>query len=262
MDAHVPQRKGVVRLKLAALLQRWPVWLPAMVWMLLLACLPWWVGLPLLLACVATQAARLPRLQRYGGVLRRALRWGFAGLLVASYLAFGQHALGLTLTMLAALVGFSLLVLLESWQDRKPQRNAAVARAAPEWNELALARVGPTDTLIELQPPHWLALDGASTDGVPADVATVSAGNYRVGKKAHIQNVEARLSVAPGQRWLAWPMTARRGVVLYDRAHGRQYRLRGWELYGWQADKAWLSRSEDQPPLALSHVLGQDQHEE
>jgi len=241
-----------VRLTPTGLLHRWPVWLPAMAWMLLLACLPWWAGWPLLLACAVIQAARVPRLQRYRSVLRHLLRWGLVGALAASYLAFGRQALGMTVIMLAALVGFSLLVLLESWQDRKPQRNSVVAAAAPEWNELALAPIGPADTLIELQPPAWRAVDESATD-----VRMTAAHRCCIGAETHIENVEPQVSESPGRRWMALPVTAWRGVVLYDRAHDKQYRLRGWQLYGWHAEEAWLSSGEDRPPWALSHVLGQ-----
>jgi hypothetical protein len=261
VDAYVPQRQGVVRLSLAAQLHRWPGWLLAIGWALLLACVPWWIGLPLLLALAAMQLARVPRLLGYTGTIRRALRWGLAGLLIASYRAFGGHALGLTLTLLAALVGFSLLVLLESWQDHKPMRSASIASASPDWNEMALASIGPSAAIIELHPPTWLALEGL-TAAVPTDFAKISENHWRVGSQATVDHVEPRLSMAPGQRWMAFPMTAERGVVLYDRAHDRQYRLRGWHLYGWHAEEAWLTRGEDQAPLALSHVLGQDQVEE
>jgi len=155
--------------------------------------------------------------------------------------------------MLAALVGFSLLVLLESWQDRRSQRNAALAAASPEWREMAMAPVGPAETLIELLPPTWLPLDGGA-----ADIRMIDAHRCRIDADARIEQIEPQLSMAPGQRWLAMPMTAWQGVVLYDRAHRKQYRLRGWQLYGWHADEAWLNRHDDQPPLALSHVLGQD----
>lgn len=256
MDAHVPQCQGVVRLSFAASGRRWPAWSLAIAWALLLGVMPWWAGLPLLLGLAAIQLIRLPRLQRYHHVLRRALRWGFAGLLVASYRAFDNHGLGLTLTALAALAGFSLLVLLESWQDHTPRRSAAAA-ASPEWSELALAPIGPADTLIELQAPCWIALDGTSPE-LPADIRMSDKHNCRIGAQTHIGPVEPQVSIAPGERWFAWPMTAWRGVVLYDRAHDRSYRLRGWQLYGWHAGEAWLSRAEDQPPLALSHVLGQD----
>lgn len=253
MDAHVPQCQGVVRLRLAALRSGWPAHLLAIAWMVLLACLPWWTGLPLLLALAAIKLARWPYLQPYGDILRRALRWGLAGLLIASYLAFDRRALGLILTMLAALAGFSLLVLLESWQDRRSQRNAVLAADSPEWREMALAPIGPADTLIELQPPTWLPLGDGATD-----VRMIDAHRCCIGADVRIDNIEPQLSMAPGLQWMAMPMTAWRGVVLYDRDHNKQYRLRGWQLYGWHVGEAWLSHGDDQPPLALSHVLGQD----
>jgi hypothetical protein len=261
VDAHLPQRQGVVRLSRMLKAHGWSTWLLAIVWALLLASMPWWIDLPLLLGLAAIQAAPLPRWQVYGQIIRLALRWGLAGLLIASYRALGHHPSVLVITLLAALIGFSLLVLLESWQDHKTLRNPAVAAAAPEWKELALAPVGPAGVVIELQPPAWLELDGAR-DGMPGDVSWIGRRSCQVGVRARIDQVEPRMSVAPGQGWLAWPMSAGRGVVLYDRAHERQYRLRGWQLYGWHAGEAWLSRGEDQPPLALSHVLGQDQREE
>jgi hypothetical protein len=261
VDAHVPQRKGVVRLSLAAQLRRWPFWLGAVAWGLLMACMPWWIDLPLLLALAATQWAQVPRLRPYGGIVRRALRWGFAGLLVASYRAFGGHALGLTFTLLVALLGFSLLVMLESWQDRKPVRSKALADEAPEWQDMALAPVGPAAVIIEVSAPVWTALDGPDPH-LPADMTQLGEHSWRVGGHARLDHVEPRVSIAPEQGWLAFPIAAGRGVVLYDLAHDRQYRLRGWQLYGWHAQEAWLTRSEDQAPLALSHVLGQDSVEE
>lgn len=257
MDAHVPQRQGVVRLTFAASGRRWPAWLLAIAWTLLLGLMPWWAGLPLWLGLVVIQAIGLPRLQRYHRTLRYALRCGLAGLLIVAYRTFDNHGLGLTLTALAALAGFSLLVLLESWRDHKPRRSVAAAAASPEWSELALAPIGPANTLIELRAPCWIALDGASP-ALPADVSILDKHNCLIGAQTHIGPVELQVSIAPSERWFAWPMTAWRGVVLYDRAHDRSYRLRGWQLYGWHAGEAWLSRDEDQPPLALSHVLGQD----
>ncbi|HTV87219.1 MAG TPA: hypothetical protein VME63_17620 [Dyella sp.] len=261
MDAHVPQRQGVVRLSLAATVRRWPSWWWAIAWGLLLACLPWWIDLPPLLALAAIQWAQVPRLRRFAAVFRRALRWGFAGLLVASYRAFGGHVLGLTLTLLVALLGFSLLVLLESWRERKPRRDAALAAASPEWRELALAPVGPIPAIIELNVPVWINPEGDLGD-LPMDVTRLGEDSWRVGERFTVERVQARVSIAPGQRWLAFPIAAGRGVVLYDRDHDRQYRLRGWQLYGWHAQEAWLTRSEDHAPLPLSHVLGQDRAEE
>lgn len=241
----------------------WPARLLAIAWGLLLVCLPWWIDLPLLLGLALMQAMHGPRWQHASHLLRLALRWGLAGLLGATYRALQLQSpqLALTLTLLIALTGFSLLVLLESWQRHTLLRNPAVAAATPEWSELALAPVGPAAEIIELQAPTWLE-PGSVSDGIPGDVRWIDADSCRIGERIRIDHVEPRVSVAPGQHWLAWPITAGRGVVLYDRAHERQYRLRGWQLYGWRAGEAWLSRGEDQPPLALSHVLGHDQPEE
>jgi hypothetical protein len=261
VDAHVPQRKGVVRLSHAVQKRGWSAWLLAIAWMLLLACLPWWIDLSLLLGCAAVQAVHLPRLHRYQRILRSALRWGFAGLLIATYRALDVHALALTLTLLVALVGFSLLVLFESWQDRKPLRNKAMAAALPEWREMAMSATGPAAEVIELQPPVWLPL-ADSAEAASMGVSWIPEGRCRIGADGFVDHVEPTISIAPGQGWLAFPVAPGRGVVLYDCATHRQYRLRGWQLYGWHAGEAWLSRSEDQPPIALSHVLGLDQREE
>jgi hypothetical protein len=258
VDAHVPQRKGVVRLNLAAQLRRWPSLILATAWALLLACMPWWIGVPLLLALSIAQLLRIPRLQQYSTVIRRALHWGFVGVLVASYRAFGGHALGLTYTLLVALVGFSLLVLLESWQKRKPLRDAALAAESPEWRDMAMAPVGPSAVIIELEPPTWVMLGDPSIDA-KFRVEPAADHSYRVGKDTKIHNVEPQICLSRGQRWAAWSMTAGRGVVLYDRVHDKAFRLRGWQLFGWHVDEAWLTRGDDQAPLALSHVLGQDQ---
>ena len=250
-----------MRLKFAESGRRWPAWLPAIAWMLVLAAVPWWTGLPLLLGFAAIRASRLPRLQRYDGRLGHALRWGLAGGLIAGLRTIDDYRLGLIGIALAALAGFSLLAALESWLARKSRRSTVAAAPIPEWRELALAPIGPAGTMIELQAPTWVALDEGAAD-VPDDVRMDGASSCAVGALTRIDNVQSQLCVAPGLRWLAWPMAARRGLVLYDRNHDKQYRLRGWQLYGWHAEEAWLSRSEEQPPLALSHVLGQDQREE
>lgn len=261
MDAHVPQRKGVVRLKLAAHRRRWPSLILAIAWALLLALMPWWIGAPLLLAFVIAQLTRVPRLQRYSCIIRRALRWGFAGVLIASYRAFGGHALGLTFTLLVALVGFSLLVLLESWQNRKPLRDATLAAESPEWREMAMAPVGPSAVIIELESPAWMAPSDLPV-GATFHVERITDQSYRVGKDTKIRHVEPQICLSKGRGWAAWPMTAGPGVVLYDLARDKAFRLRGWQLFGWRGDEAWLTRGDDQPPLALSHVLGQDHIDE
>lgn len=257
MDAHVPQCKGVVRLKPATPRRRWPGLILAIAWTLLLACMPWWIGVPLLLALAMAPLTHVPPLQHYSGLIRHALRWGLVGVLIASYRAFGGHALGLTYTLLAALVGFSLLVCLESWQKRKPLRDAALAAESPEWREMALAPVGPSAVLIEIDPPAWKALGDPSIDA-RFRIERIADDSYRVGNETKIHHVEPRICVSTAQGWIAWPMTAGRGIVLYDHARDKTVRLRGWQLFGWRGDEAWLTRGDDQAPLALSHVLGQD----
>jgi hypothetical protein len=257
VDAHVPQRKGVVRLTAAAQRRRWPGFTLAIAWTLLLALLPWWIGVPLLLALAIAQLTRAPRLLPYTRIIRHGLRWGFAGVLAAAFRAFGGHALGLTYTLLVALVGFSLLVLLESFQKRKPLRDAALAAESPEWREMAMAPVGPSVIIIEIEPPRWIACS-EMPDDASLHVESVGDHSYRVGVKTNIHNVEPRLCQSAAQGWAAWPITAGRGVVLYDRSRDRSFRMRGWQLFGWHGDEAWLTRGDDQPPLALSHVLGQD----
>jgi hypothetical protein len=261
VDAHVPQRKGVVRLNLAAQRRRWPSLILAIAWALLLALVPWWIGAPLLFALVIAQLAHVPRLQHYSGVIRHALRWGFAGVLIASYRAFGGDALGFTFTLLVALAGFSLLVLLESWQQRKPLRDAALAAESPEWREMAMAPVGPSAVIIEVEAPIWIAPDELP-NGATFRIERITDHSYLVGGDTKIHHVEPRICLSKGQGWVAWPMTAGRGVVLYDLAGDRTFRLRGWQLFGWRGEEAWLTHGEDQPPLALSHVLGQDHIDE
>jgi hypothetical protein len=261
VDAYVPQRKGVVRLSRIIQQRRWSAWLLTIAWTLLLAWMPWWIDLPLLLGCAAVQAAHLPKLHHYSGIIRSALRWGFVGLLIAVYRALDTHISALTLTLLAALVGFSLLVLFESWQHRKPLRNKAMAAALPEWRDMAMSSTGPVATVIELQPPTWLPLVD-SAEAASMGVSWIREDRCRIGSDRIIDHIEPSISIAPGQGWLALPMTPGRGVVLYDRSTHHPYRLRGWQLYGWHAGEAWLSRGEDQPPIALSHVLGLDQLEE
>jgi hypothetical protein len=257
VDAHVPQRKGVVRLNLAVLWRRWPSLILAIAWTLLLACVPWWMGVPWLLALAIAQLTHAPRLQHYNVLIRLALRWGLVGVLIASFRAFGGHALGLTYTLLVALVGFSLLVCLESWQKRTPLRDAALAAESPEWRDMAMAPVGPSAVIIEIDPPMWMVPDDPSIDA-SFRVECMTDHSYRVGNDTKIQHVEPQVCMSTKRGWVAWPMTAGRGVVLYDRARDKAFRLRGWQLFGWRGDEAWLTRGDDQAPLALSHVLGQD----
>ncbi|MEW9624006.1 hypothetical protein [Rhodanobacter geophilus] len=225
--------------------------------MLLLAILPWWLDLPLLVACVPALLWRGGPLQAQAWLLRRALRWGLPGLLLAILRVFGADALAWLLTLLAALAGFSLLVLLENWLDRGRRREPSPS-AADEWPELAMAPIGPAATIIELQPPRWRPLEGGLVDPLGGelhgcDEAVLLADGSR------LYGVEPCCDFAGDGRWLVFPVAKHRGVLLLDRRHDRRHRLRGWQLAGWHEGQPWLSRDEERMPLAISHVLGRDE---
>lgn len=262
MAAHVPQRPGVVRLSADHPQRRWPPWLPALCWLLLLATLPWWLGLPLLLVCVAALLWRPAAWPLTQPVWRRALRWGLPGMLLAVLRAAGVDALGWLTTLLAALAGFSLLVLLENWLDRARSRAAAqaasTAASTAEWPQLALAPVAPPATIIELDPVVWHELrDGALTDPLGGTLAW-QGDALQLPDGGSVAGVEPRCAHAADGRWLALPLARQRGVLLIDRQRGRRHRLRGWQLAGWHAGRPWLARDEEHAPLDIAHVLGRD----
>lgn len=254
MDAHVPQRKSVVRLSEPGPGRRWPAWLPALAWLLLLACLPWWLGLPLLLACTF---ALLWHIGPPAALLRRGLRWGLAGLLLAILRGFGAGLLAWLWSLLAALAGYSLLVLLESWLDRGRPREASHAPAG-EWPELALAPLGPAAAIIELRPPQWHPLEEGVADPLGG---TLRRGDEAVqlADGSRLYGVEPCCDFGADGRWLALPLARQQGLLLLDRRHDRRHRLRGWQLAGWYAGQPWLARDEERMPLALAHVLGRDE---
>lgn len=257
MAAHVPQRAGVVRLSAPVPGRRWLTWLPALAWLLLLTCLPWWLDLPLLLACALALLWRTGQLAAHTPWLRRGLRWGLPGLLLAVLRAFGADALAWLLTLLAALAGFSLLMLLENWLDRGRPREPSPA-ATDEWPELALAPIGPAAAIIELQPPQWCALADGFADPLGGELRWRDAV-LQLADGSRFDGVEPRCDFAADGRWLALSLTGQRGLLLLDRRHDRRYRLRGWQLAGWHEGQPWLSRDEEHAPLAITHVLGRDE---
>ena len=136
-------------------LARWP-WragLPFAIWLAVLALLPRWLGLPLLLGIAAVLLIGVERLQIFGGSLRLALRWGLPGVVLALKRWLGDDALAWTIAAIAALVGFTLLAGLESWLDRAHRRSAAIdegtAGGTAEWPELALAPLRAGSGIIE-----------------------------------------------------------------------------------------------------------------
>lgn len=224
-------------------------WLYAPAWLLVLAVLPWWLGLPLLLALVALLLFASDRLEAVVPRLRLALRWGLPGILFAWQRALGGGALAWAMALLGALVGFTLLAGLEAWLDRGRREPLAPAERR-DWPSLALAPIGPPPAVIELLPPQWL--DQAGIDPRGGEVHW-NAGRFVLGDGTAVERAQARASFSPDGRWFV--TCTPRGVVLVDRDHGRSYRLRGWVLCGWH-DGPWLTRGSG-PAMAWREVLGQ-----
>jgi hypothetical protein len=94
--------------------RRWPAWravLPRVAWLALLALLPWWLGLPLLLALAAVVTLLQYRLAgEHAALIRRALRWGLPGVLFALQRALGGDAFAWGAALMGDLAGYTLLV--------------------------------------------------------------------------------------------------------------------------------------------------------
>ena len=240
----------------------WKVLLPAAAWAVVLALLPWWLGLPLLLALAAALLLLQHRLAvEHARLIRRSLHWGLPGVLFALQRALGGDALAWGVALLGALVGYTLLAGLEAWLDRDLRR-APAATASAEWSELAMAPIGPLAQIIELQPPVWqlgaddLADPQIGQAGYPR--AVYADGGYRFADGVAIDGVGPHASFSPQGRWLVARMNDDCGIVLWDRECNQLHRLRGWQLCGWHHEQPWLARREDEMPLALQVVLEQD----
>jgi len=234
--------------------------LPRVAWLALLALLPWWLGLPLLLALAAVVTLLQYRLAReHAALIRRALRWGLPGVLFALQRALGGDAFAWGAALLGALTGYTLLAGLEAWLDRELRR--APAAPSAEWPELAMAPIGPPAEIIELQPPAWQTATNALVDPLGGHVL-YREGAYRFEIGERIDGVDALAAFSPGGRWFAARLHNDRGVLLWDRQRERQHRLRGWQLGGWYREQPWLLRRDDDMPLALSAVLGEDDMDE
>ncbi|HET6807382.1 MAG TPA: hypothetical protein VFH59_18255 [Frateuria sp.] len=222
-------------------------WVYAPAWLLALAVLPWWLGLPLLLAIAAVLLFATDRLERHAPLLRRALRWGLPGVLFALQRALGGGAFAWAMALLGALAGFTLLAGLEAWLDRGRREQVAQPELR-DWPSLALAPIGPTAEVVELAPPQWC--EGICPDPRGGE-ARWDSGRF-VLADATVERVQAWASFSPDGRWFI--ARTSRGVLLLDRDHGRDYRLRGWELCGWH-DGPWLARGTG-PAMAWREVLG------
>lgn len=237
-------------------------WVYGVAWLAWLMVVPWWLGLPLLLALTATLLISVDRLGAQAQTLRAGLRWSLPGVLFALQRGLGGDALAWGVALLGALAGFTLLAGLEAWLDRGLHRPSIEASSAmPEWRELALASIGPAAAIIELQPPQWLdaAPELADPRGgmVHWQASASHAGRYRFADGTEVDGVEARCAFSPEGRWFAAPLAHARGTVLHDREHDQTYRLHGWELCGWHPTQPWLQRNEHEAPMGLKDVLGQ-----
>ena len=111
---------------------RWMRLLACMAWTIVLALLPWWMGLPLWLLLGVGAVTLHHRIDHYAGLCRHGLRWGLPGLLFAAQRALGGDALAWGVALLGALAGYSLIALMESllerWEYREQESLALHAR--------------------------------------------------------------------------------------------------------------------------------------
>lgn len=234
-----------------------------LLWVAALALLPWWLGLPLLLALVAAALFLQHRLAlRHAVLIRHALYWGLAAWLLTLPRALGGGVIGWGAVMLGALAGYTLLAGLDAWLERDQRRATAKAE---DWREPARMSMGPPGEIIELREPAWQALvsevrdplgglarcraDGCQfPDGSRVDAPLASTGFAQIG-------------FSPEGRWFAACTAEQRVLVLWDRQRDCRHRLRGWRLSGWHHEQPWLSRRDDDMPLALYAVLGEDRND-
>lgn len=244
---------------------RWPGGkrlLTALAWAALLALLPWWLGLPLLLALAAALLI-LPQWLEFGGyasLVRRALRWGLPGCALAWLRASGGDASALVIALLGMLVGYTLLISLESWLDRgrRSEPEQPMARSpSQDWATLALAPTGPVAKIIELEAPRWRST-GGRVDDPCGGVVACDGGSCHFVSGERVDEVGAQVAFSSDGHWFAAQTTDQAGLILWDRVRNRRHRLRGRQLVGWYQDQPWLSRAKGDMPLALSAVLGRD----
>ncbi|HEY9133365.1 MAG TPA: hypothetical protein VIM98_16535 [Dyella sp.] len=228
-------------------------------WFGLLALPPWWLGLPLLLALALGAAILAHRRHDLALWCRRGLKWGLPAWLFALQRALGGDLVAWGAALLGALVGFSLVALLESLLDHRVHRTPRAA-AQPEWRELAMAPVGPPAHIVELVPPRWREVDGAVTDPRGGQVIyraiDAESGSYRFGAGRSFDRLSRRCSFSPAARWFVASAPGGRGDLLWDRDTDKVHRLRGWQLYGWDGEQPWLAHGVDGVPTSLHEALG------
>ncbi len=234
--------------------------LPALAWTCLLGLCPWWMGLPLLLLLAVGAIALARRVVPYALLCRRGLHWGLPGWLFAVQRALGGDLVAWGAALLGALVGFSLLALMESLLDRRVRR-APFASPALDWQDMALAPMGPPARIIELSLAAWCEAGDGLTDPcgelVRYETCGSGEGRYLFAQGRVIDKASPRCCFGPGGRWFVASLPEGRGGTLWDRQADRLHRLSGWELCGWEGEQPWLARSPDGVPTSLHEVLGQ-----
>lgn len=229
-------------------------------WMLLLALCPWWLGLVLLLALAGGTLYYAHRSVSSRDLCRSGLKWGLPGALYAVQSALGGDLLAWGAALLGALVGFSLVALLESFL--LPRRSRRAPPPSPEWRDIAMASVGPPGRIIELVPVAWMDAGVSLSDPrgqvVAYEPTSAEEGHYRFADGSTRERLSARCAFSPRGRWFAASLPGGLGDMLFDRERGRMHRLRGWHLYGWDEDDGpWLARHADGVPAPLHEALGQ-----
>ncbi len=234
-----------------------PVWSVA-AWLLLLALLPCWLGLSMLLALAAIAVLLQHRLAAaHVTAIRRGLRWGLPGVLLALQRALGGDAFAWGAALLGALAGYTLLAGLEAWLGRGSSPAQSAPTETDDWPELAMAPIGPEGRIIELQPPIWQQATGHIIDPRLGS-AIYRDGCYRFADGSDVGKVGPHAAFSPTGRWFVARLRRDRGLLLWDRERDQRLILRGWQLCGWHAEQPWLNRREDDMPLTLHSVLGED----
>jgi hypothetical protein len=118
--------------------------------------------------------------------------------------------------------------------------------------------LGPPVEIIELDVPQWQDADDDLPDPWGGQARYVNGG-YEFAGRRRIDGVAARACFSPDGRWFAAPVARGSGVLLWDRRHDREHRLRRWLLAGWYREQPWLQRRPETPPCALHQVLGTDE---
>ncbi len=252
VDAHVPQRTGMVRLKRPwpwPVAPSWPAVMVATVALVAVGLLPWWIGAPALLGLIAIMAAFRDRAPAFARRCDFALNAGMFGLVFAVQRDLGGDLLAWGFAALVGLAGFSMIVLVESLL-RGPRQDKTSSTPLREWRDMAMDRVGPGATIIELSAIDWRRAGGDVADGN----AHFETDRFRFADGTVIETVDGQYAISPDGRWFL--ARARGGIVVLDREHRRVHRLHGWGAVGWYG-QPWFERQGSDLPVSLHDVLGQ-----